>query len=235
MPIQIEGRAARSESWVVRRRITESGALDSSLSFLNRFSAGKAVVAAARSQVSSYKPSGCVEQLHSFSRGWPHGPDYKLCNTTHKREWCYVFNKQIVFAKCKTCALVLNLWGGKVKNIKRRFTQHPSKLLHDASDWRCMWRRYLIVPINRVMARCKKRQTKTLTEVPITQYFSCPAVFSFRQITLKAKLSQIPDASLGMSVQFVCISEKQTPTLGPRPTIILTIFQIKSSIFSRLV
>lgn len=144
MPIQIEGRAARSESWVVRRRITESGALDSSLSFLNRFSAGKAVVAAARSQVSSYKPSGCVEQLHSFSRGWPHGPDYKLCNTTHKREWCYVFNKQIVFAKCKTCALVLNLWGGKVKNIKRRFTQHPSKLLHDASDWRCMWRRYLM-------------------------------------------------------------------------------------------
>lgn len=25
------------------------------------------------SQVSSYKPSGCIEQLHAFSRGWPHG------------------------------------------------------------------------------------------------------------------------------------------------------------------
>lgn len=55
------------------RGVTESGALDSSLSFLNRLSVGKAMANAPHSQVSSYKPSGCIEQLHAFSRGWPHG------------------------------------------------------------------------------------------------------------------------------------------------------------------
>lgn len=47
--------------------------MDSSLSFLNRLSVGKAMANAPHSQVSSYKPSGCIEQLHAFSRGWPHG------------------------------------------------------------------------------------------------------------------------------------------------------------------
>lgn len=44
MPIQIGGTRSRRESWVLfGRGVTESGALDSSLSFLNRLSVGKAM------------------------------------------------------------------------------------------------------------------------------------------------------------------------------------------------
>lgn len=73
MPIQIEGRAAGEKAGFSWRGVTESGTLDSSLSFLNRLSVGKAMANAPHGQVSSYKPSGCIEQLHAFSEGWPHG------------------------------------------------------------------------------------------------------------------------------------------------------------------
>lgn len=43
MPIQVEGRAAGEKAGFFWRGVTESGALDSSLSFLNRLSVGKAM------------------------------------------------------------------------------------------------------------------------------------------------------------------------------------------------
>lgn len=49
--------------------VTESGALFPSLSFLNGLSAGKATANAPHSQVSGYRPSGCVELLRASSRG----------------------------------------------------------------------------------------------------------------------------------------------------------------------
>lgn len=70
----LEGRAAREREGERKlgsfeKGVTESGALDSSLSFLNRLSVGKAMANAPHGQVSSYKPSGCIEQLHAFSGG----------------------------------------------------------------------------------------------------------------------------------------------------------------------
>lgn len=55
MPIQVEGRAAGEKAGFFLEGVMESGALDSSLSFLNRFSVGKAMANAPRIQVSSYK------------------------------------------------------------------------------------------------------------------------------------------------------------------------------------
>lgn len=66
---RLEGRAAREKAGFFWNGVTESGALDSSLSFLNRLSVGKPMANAPHGQVSSYKPSGCIEQLHAFSGG----------------------------------------------------------------------------------------------------------------------------------------------------------------------
>lgn len=66
------GPRSGTERWVSSGGVTESGAQDSSLSFLNRLSAGKAMADAPHGLVSGYKPSGCTKQLHAYSRGVGH-------------------------------------------------------------------------------------------------------------------------------------------------------------------